>query len=312
MPLAIEALHPGNLPLTNISVRYTSPEHIGEMIFPTVVVQKLSDRYYVFDKSNLRLEETVKGDKSEANKGNYGISTGNYQIIPHSFEMLVTPGDIANADTAFSPMQDATEYCTDVIKTRLEYDIATNVMASSTYASTMQSTTGLPYWNNSSGQVVSAVTSAKLKVAEQIGKLANTVVMDPYTLQGLRGNTTIRDQIKYTSGESISTELLARLFEIDRVLVGNATRNSAVESITRSDSMGFMWSTGCAVLYVEPNPGLRKPTFGYMFRTNSGRVVETRDATNIATGAKYVRVNDAFDDKVIDTSAGFLLRKTYR
>ena len=74
--------------------------------------------------------------------------------------------------------------------------------------------------------------------------------------------------------------------------------------------MGFIWSEGFSVLYVEPNPGIKRPAFGYMFRKAGSRIVETRPADNIETGAKWVRVVDAFDPKNVSGSAGYRLFNT--
>ncbi len=309
MPISLTNLHPANLPLTDISIRYNNSSYIGERLFPTVTVVKENDRFAVYDKANFRVEETTKGENSESNKGNYTVSTGQYAIVVHSFETIVTPRMIAAADTPLAPFQDATEYCTDVIKQRLETDIATNVMASSTYAASAQSTTGSPAWNDSSGSCVVQVVSAKFQIAKQIGRAGNTGVTDVETFVGLKGNTVVLDRVKYTSAEAVTTQTLARLMELDNIFVGENIQNTAVEG-DRADAMSFSWSEGFAVLYVEPNPGIRKPTFGYMFRLKGGRIVETRPAPEIETGAVWVRCIDAYDDKVIDTSAGYLLRNT--
>lgn len=296
-----------NAALSNLSIAYTNGMFIGDMIAPRVKVRKESDFYYVFDKSNLRVEESVKSEKGEANKIDYSLSTGNYQVIVHALEGLVTPRLIANADDALSPLQDMTEILTEKLMIEREKAVLDMVLGSANFASGMKSTTGIPILNGSSGDVVAMVMSGHGQVAKKIGRRPNTVVMDADTFLGLKTNTTILDRTKYTSAAAITEEIFARLFEVDNVYVAWNVRNTAKEGQT--DSLAFTAGEGLSLIYVEKNPALRKPTFCYTFYTND-RIVETRQADNIETGAKYVRVIDSWQVKSIDTSAGYLLLNT--
>ena len=66
-------------PLTNISIAYRNPVYIAEQIFPSVPVQKISDKYFIYTKADwLRREADVRAAGTRAVRGDYGLSTGNY------------------------------------------------------------------------------------------------------------------------------------------------------------------------------------------------------------------------------------------
>lgn len=289
-----------NSALSNISIMYKNEHLIAELLLPRVPVKKKSDFYYKFSKDNLRRDTSVKANKAEANKIDYTLSTGNYQVIDHALEGLITPTDIANADAPLQPFQDMTEVLTDKLLLDLEWDVVRDVLSSANCGTS--TTTGLPKYNGSSGDIIAHVVSGSFVVAQNIGKRANTIVMDPLTFVGLQTNTTIINRVKYVGKESISTDILAGLLQVDKVYVADAAYNSAKEG--QSDSMSFLAPEGLVLLYVEPNPGLRKASYGYTF-TDRTRIVETRKADEIETGAKYVRVWDSWDNKVIDSAAAY-------
>lgn len=296
-----------NAALSNISIAYSNPMYRGDEISPRVKVQKESDIYYVFDKSNLRVDESVKSEKGEANKVDYSVTTATYNVVVHALESIVTPRLIENSDGALAPMQDTTEMLTDKLMLEREKAVLDVVLSSANFAAGNKSTTGIPILNGSSGDVVAMIASGHGVVAKKIGRRPNTIVMDATTFIGLKSNTTILDRTKYTSSAAITEDILARLFEVEKVIVSWAIRDTAKQGQTAT--LNYVAGEGLALIYTERSPGLRKPTFTYTFYTKD-RMVETRNADNIETGAKWVRVIDSWQVKSIDTSAGYLLLNT--
>jgi hypothetical protein len=45
--------------LSNVSIKYTNDTFIADMILPMVKVAKQTGKYYVYDKSNLRVDKTA-------------------------------------------------------------------------------------------------------------------------------------------------------------------------------------------------------------------------------------------------------------
>jgi len=299
---AISDLHK-NSALSKISVMFKNAALIGEEAVPTVKVTKKNDFYYVYGTENFNLEQDIKADKAYANKVTYTVATGNYFCLEHALEDVVTPGMMANADAPLSPLVDATEMVTDRILLRKEKESADLIFGTSNYAAARRSSTGLPYWNGSSGNCIEQMASARDQIILASGKIPNQLVLGGATYTGLQTNTVLNDRIKFTQGGVIGPEIMAGLFEVEKVLVGRAVYNSANEGQTASNAA--LWGDYAALTYTERSPGVRKASFAYRF-ADKDRMVETREDAGIAKGATWVRVIDSYDTKKISDTCGYL------
>ena len=93
------------------------------------------------------------------------------------------------------------------------------------------------------------------------GYVPNTVIMSYKVFSALMDNADIVDRIKYTSQESVTEDLLARLFNVDRVLIMAGTYNTAANGATASYSQ--IGDRDALVCYTPANPGLIVPSAGY-------------------------------------------------
>lgn len=78
--------------------------------------------------------------------------------------------------------------------------------------------TGPSSWSNVSANPIDDVLTLKRSVANQIGIRPNSAVLGTAVFDQLLTNTTILDRIKYTSADSIDTDVLARYFGLERGL----------------------------------------------------------------------------------------------
>jgi hypothetical protein len=57
---------------------------IADSIFPVVPVSKQTGKYYIFDKSNLRIDKTNRAAGSGANEVDYGLLTASFSCDDHA------------------------------------------------------------------------------------------------------------------------------------------------------------------------------------------------------------------------------------
>ena len=107
------------------------------------------------------------------------------------------------------------------------------------------------------------VEAGKLAIQQFTGFTPNTLVLGPQVLSALRLCQAIKDQFKYTSAESINLAMLARYFDIDRVLVLGGVYETAVEGA--ASSMSFIGGKHALLCYTTDAPSLMTPTAGYTF-----------------------------------------------
>ena len=291
--------------LTNVSVAFKSPNYKIEEILPRVPVSKTTAKYYVFDKENLRITETARAGKTVSNEVTYTVSTGTYTMIRHSNHGLIDQEDRDNAaGTALSPDADMTEVLTEKMLARMEYEGERLIFDTVDYATGNKAAiTGTAKWDvGTIADPIGQIESASLTILKKIGRRPNTLVLGAEVWKAIKTSNAVRDNIKYTGFGVPTEEIVAKMFDIDKVVRAEGTYNSVVEGQT--DSLLFLWGKRAALLYVSPTPALKSPTFGYIFSHPRGRYVTSwydpdRDATKI-------EVNDMFQVKKVDNTAGFL------
>ena len=99
--------------LSNVSKKYTNQEFIADRIMPVVPTAKQTGKYYVYDKSNLRRDVTLRAPGSGANETSFGLSTQDFITKDHALKDFIPDEVQEQADAALNPLVDATENLTE-------------------------------------------------------------------------------------------------------------------------------------------------------------------------------------------------------
>ena len=116
--------------LSDLSVAWRQDRpSIAEMLFPRVVVQKQSDRYYVWNKGDWWRRNVAKRAPGAAFPRS-GISLSNeaYLSEQYALEYPIPDEIMANADPAVDPAMTAVEYLYDQHMLEQDYQFATQWM----------------------------------------------------------------------------------------------------------------------------------------------------------------------------------------
>jgi hypothetical protein len=285
-----------NKPLENISVKFQSTEFIGDKLSPMVSVKHESDTYYVYEKDTLGLPETLRADGSESNKATFNLSTASYRLQEHALHDDVTDRQRSNADKAIQLDIDVTEDLTAKILRRREIDLATLAQTPANFANTTSLAAANAWSNNTiASNPIVYVQSATSAIMLNSAKAANIVVMNEQTFNACRNHISILDRIKYTSADSVAEGMLAKLFDIESVVVGKSVYNSAGEGVT--PSMSRVWNDNVVVAYVEKAPGLRRVSGFYtLWQTEGGNPYTVKKWREEKLSADRIEVSSKFDN----------------
>ena len=263
-----------NAPMTEFSVMIV-PEagagFIADQVFPTVSVQKKSDKYYIYTAADfLRDEVTKRAPGTESQGSGWGISTSDYAVERWALHKDIDDEEVANADSMLDVHQDSTRFLTQKMLIRKEVDFVSNFMATGKWGTTMTGEAHgggggaayVDYWSDQTNSTpIEDVFTGVLKVLKNTGYKPNTLVLGVETFMALKRHPDILEQYKYTTADSVTTDMLARIFEVDKVLVPYAIYDTAKEGQTSTPA--FITSKAAMLLYVNPNAGLRQPSAGY-------------------------------------------------
>lgn len=309
-------------PLTNVSVAYMQSENnfIASKVFPDVKVQERSGMYWTYPKGEWFREEAAERAPGTPSTGSgYTVEASPlYYARVYAFHKDVPDQVRAAADSMLNLDAEAARLVTSRLMLKREKLWVATAFATSVWAREVAGVNATPngaghatpqvlQWDDPVAQPIQDVQYEIIRMAEQTAKQPNTLVLSPYVHNQLCNHPTIIERIKYTQRGVVSTELLASLFGVDRVLVPFVTSNTAVEAAT--PTMAFMYGKHALLCYVPPTPSLMEPAAGYTF-TWTGFLGGEEMGTRIKKfrfeelESDRVEGQSAYDMKVVATDVG--------
>lgn len=304
-------VHAVDVPLTNISTAYIQSQDnfIATKVFPVVPVEKKTDKYYTYTKADwFRDEAKPRADATESAGSGYGLSTAGYSCDVFALHKDIGEQTRANADPQLDLDADATRFLTGRMLLRQEIQFVTDAFASSIWATDL---TPSNLWSDyTASDPIEDIETGKETILSNTGMEANTLVLGYSVFRKLKNHPDIIDRIKYTSqvdGRKVTPELLAAMFDVKRVLVAKAIKNTGIEGETAAYS--FTHGKHALLCHVADSPGLLTPSAGYTFSwryANAlGASVGIVKMPVPLAKADRVEAEVAFDNKIVGTDLGY-------
>ncbi len=304
--------------LTNISVAYLqrAENFIADKVFPVVPVDKQSDKYFVYDKNDwLRDEAQVRADGTESVGSGYNITTATYYADVYAIHKDIGDQTRANADAPINVDREAAEFVTHRLLTRREIQFVNDFMTTGKWATDVTGVAASPttgqtiQWSDyTNSDPIEDIEAGKAQILSVTGLEANTLVLGYDVFRQLKNHPDLVDRIKYTSSQTITEDMLARMFDIDRVLVSKSIKATNAEGATGAYS--FTTGKTAMLAHVAPNPGILTPSAGYTFSWTGvsqgmGLTIGTSSFRLESLRATRVEAELAFDNKVVASDLGY-------
>jgi len=291
-------------PLTNLAIKYKNLALVGERVFPVIPVRKESDKYYVFGKEELILENALRAAGAEAREIDWDVTSATYTAEAYALRHLVPDRIVANADVAIRPKMSTTNKLTKKLQIAAERRV--QALAQDT-ANATSSAVPSPKWNGTSPTIEKDVDTAKDTVRKAAGVEPTSILIPYSTAQAVKRDATVRNLIRYTITGQGGWELLRNgdlppvLWNLE-VIVAGSIYNSAREGAT--EVLADIWTDTVTVFYKEPSPSLDALSFGYIFRVGNFLVktyrIEVREG-------EMIEVQHIQDEKVVASAAAYML-----
>lgn len=307
-----------NAPLTNVSIAYiqSAADFISDKVFPVVPVDKQSDIYWVYTKNDWFRDEASKRAPATESKGSgYNLDSSNtYYAHVWAFHKDVADQVRANADFGIDVDRDATTFVTQRLMLRREREWHANNFVTGKWGKDYAGVangevpgTSFRKWSDFTGSdPVNDVKVGRMYIKSITGFRPNTLVLQEEVFETLKLHPDIIDRYKYTNSSVITADMLARLFEVDRILVSGAVYATNNEGGTGAYS--FVGGKGALLCYSAPNPGLLVPSAGYTFAWKglSSLGYSTAISTFRMEHLKADRVEGecSFDQKIVASDLG--------
>jgi hypothetical protein len=272
-----------NVPLTNVSVAYMMDRKnfIADKIFPRVPVQKQSDLYWKYTKSDWRRTDAQKRAPGTETVGTgWKTNTGQYYAHVWGVHKDIDDQVRANADSFWSLDKDATLFVTNQLLLRRDLDWNDKFFKTGVWAKDYTGVAAAPtsnqflQWNNAASDPIVQFANLQTEFILQAGRKANTLVLGAEAITTLKNHPDIIDRIKYTQRGVVTEDLLASLFDVEKILVSYASVTNVAERADGATqdaaaTYSFMSNSKAAWLGYSPSsPSLMTPAAGYIFTWN--------------------------------------------
>ena len=293
--------------LTSIAQGYKNSELIAGALFPQVPVTLRGGKIIAFGKEDFMLYASQRAPGENTKRVQVGYSAGNFALVDYSLEGQV-PIELLQ-EGANGPGIDhaamAINKVGNIMALRLEKQSADIARNAASYATSNKSAlSGTAKWSDFSvSDPIADIEAAKDAVRSKTGKRPNTVVLGAQVMSQLRQHPKVVDRIKYTGRDIATPELLAALFGVQRVLVGDAiyANDAGTEFVD-------VWGKDVVVAYTELGSiaDMGTPSYGYTYNLGGYPWVEEPYYDRNAKSWIYP-VTRAEAPVLASSSAGFLI-----
>lgn len=295
--------------LSTIAQGYSNSEMIASALFPSVRVPVRGGKIITFGKEDFMLYGSQRAPGENTKRVQFGYGSGNYALVDYGLEGQV-PIEVLQEGLAGPGIDHAAmaiRKVSAIMALRLEKQAADIARTAGSYASSNKVTkTSTAQWSDLTSGVsdpIADVETAKDAVRAAIGRRPNTVVMGAAVMTKLRQHPKVIDRIKYTGRDVVTEELLASLFGVQRVVVGDAIyANDAGTTFTD------VWGKDVVVAYTELGSvaDMGAPSYGYTY-TLDGYPLAEEPYYDRNTKSWVYPVTRAEAPVLASASAGYLI-----
>lgn len=288
----------------------------GLRLCPALEVQKPSGNFGLIPVEQLlKARDTKRGTGGKYNRGNYTFDPQTYACDEHGWEEPVDDREASMYAEYFDAELVAALRARWSVMSNFEQRICDQFTSTSTWTgSALTTNLGTAWTTPATATPITDVNSARIKVYNNSGLIANAIALSWVAFQRLRVCSQILDVIKYSGLQdpnlkSITPQAVANALDLEEVIIMGGVEDSANEGQTFSGTS--MWNDSRAmVCRVARTNDVREGCIGRTFHAGGdgsviGGIIETyRDET---VRGDVVRCRMDTDEKTMYVQAGHLL-----
>ena len=319
MPLLTPSQVHIDQPLSNLTLAYVQSQEnfIADKVFPTVGVQRQSDKYYIYDRANMNRTGDVQklAPRTEVNRIGMTISNSSYYADVYGLGMDFDEQTLANEDAVLDIRAAGAETLATRLMIHREEQFASTFFSAGVWAT---DNTPANLWSDYTNSTpIQDVTTARRTMqlgsggfkpnTMVVGKEVRDILINhPDILARLNGGATV------TNTALITNAKLAEIFEVENFYVMEAVKNDSAEGIAESNS--FIGGKNALLVHTPRSAGLMTPAAGLTFAWNNipgvnnlGISVESfsDDALKRQQVAEHIQVKMSYDMKVVGSDLGY-------
>lgn len=251
---------------------YRQQRHVGYALFPRAPVSQRGGQVIEFGKEAFVLYNTQRSPGTNTKRIQFGYLGKPFALAMHSLEGVV-PRE--HADEAAVPGvklgQRAVNNVMSSMSLSVEYEQAQLARNPANYPVGQKLDLSAAKWTNDANNPSKDIETGKEAIRASIGMYPNVALLSAKAFAAAKNNANIIERFKYTGRDSVTAEMLASLWDVEKVEVGAAV--VADSAGTFSD----VWGTDVILAYAAPQTGdvnIEEPSFGYTYTLDGNPLVE--------------------------------------
>ena len=261
--------------LSGIAQGYRHAQRVGHILFPAVEVTQRGGRVIEFGRESFFDYKAKRAPGADAKNIQFGYEGKPFHLDQFSLDVPVPRehAEEAQAVPGLDLGKRAVNVAMDTLTLTLEIEQAALAANPNNYAvSNKLALAGSARWDNPASTPIADIDGAKDQVRTTCGIEPNRMVISNAGFRALKAHPTIIDRFKYTTADSITTKMLAGLFDLDELAVGKATY---VDSVDPAAPFREAWANAAVLSYVPTqDAALEQPSFGYTYTLKGHPFVE--------------------------------------
>ncbi|GJQ59782.1 MAG: hypothetical protein D8M57_13210 [Candidatus Scalindua sp. AMX11] len=285
---------------------------IGTVLMPFKnVLQKKSNYPKIPIEAMFKEAELKRAPRGDYKRDDYEFSTGSYDCEEYGFEDLLDDVERELYASFFDAEVISTQRAMDKVLRAQEKRIA-NMTFNTTNIPTQQAAAAV--WSDATNATPRAdVIALKKKMRNNRGIIPNVLALAKSVFDELIETNELREALKYTNpieigGEDAQKRVLAQYFGVDRVLTGNAIRDTAKKG--KTSSLTDIWDTTLVGLFkIATGENMLEPAIGrtFLWTGDSPESVVVEQYREEQKRSNVYRARQNVDEAFIYTGAGGLV-----
>lgn len=225
-------------------------ERVAGGFFPVTEVDALSNKYFVLDRQAFVRGDARPRDPMQESAGtDFTLSNDNYNCVPYAMHADMDQMKLANADNPRMYEEGATRVATENLLLSLEVIWASRFFTTGIWGTDVVGNTNFPQWSNKAGSdPIADIETGKRTVLVNGGKKANALLCGYDVWYALKNHPLFVDRVKHTSSDAVTAAIIARLLELDKIVVASAVKATNAPGAT--EAYDFVFGKHALLAYV--------------------------------------------------------------
>lgn len=251
---------------------YQQADLVGNTLFPRVPVEISGGQILEFGKEHFKLYNSRRAPGSGTKRISFGYLGKPFALLNDALEAPV-PREFLR-DAKVMPGIDLGQHAVSIVMRSLllglESAQATLATDATQYDANHKVTlAGTSKWSDPASDPISQMDTYKEAIRSSVGIRPNTLLLSAQAFSAAKTNAKIRAQFQYTNPDSVTLEMLKRVFDVQRIAVGEAVVSDDAGVVTD------VWGNNVILAYVPDSPsGMEQPSYGYTYTLNGHPLVE--------------------------------------